>query len=386
MSSCRLLKVFVVLAFAAQGWTASALGQSLPASVGPQQMLPSGQPTPYPSTAYSSTYSDAATPGVGGQTATPYQSSMAGLVASAPAGTVGASPYAAIPDPAPSAMPYNSGADASMIAQSMDLNTYAERSLVADGGPWTWQVLPTGLLYKTYLAGYHEPRLASQWVHERTHGWYWDAVIGGRVGLIRLGTEGGIWPEGWQLDVEGAAFPRLDLEHDRDLVSCDYRAGIPLTMRQGPWEMKFGYYHLSSHIGDEYLLRFRDFPRINYVRESLLLGLAFYLNPSLRFYAESGYAFYTDGGAEPWEFQFGADFSSPEPTGFRGSPFFAINGHLREENDYSGNLTVQTGWQWRGQNGHLARIGMQYFNGLSEQYQFYNRFEEQIGIGLWYNY
>ena len=47
---------------------------------------------------------------------------------------------------------------------------------------------------------------------------------------------------------------------------------------------------------------------------------------------------------------------------------------------------MQTGWQWRGQTGHTLRVGMQYFNGMSEQYQFYNRFEEQIGFGLWYDY
>ena len=61
--------------------------------------------------------------------------------------------------------------------------------------------------------------------------------------------------------------------------------------------------------------------------------------------------------------------------------FFAVNAHLREENDYGGNFTVQTGWQWRGRTGHLLRLGMQYFNGMSEQYEFYNKFEEQIGVG-----
>ena len=151
-------------------------------------------------------------------------------------------------------------------------------------------------------------------------------------------------------------------------------------------EAKFGYYHLSSHIGDEYLLKYPDFPRINYVRESLVSGLAVYLNPNLRLYSEAGYAFYIDGGAKPWEFQFGADFSPAEPTGLGGAPFFAINGHLRQENDFGGNMTVQTGWQWRGRTGHLLRFGMQYFNGMSDQYQFYNRFEEQIGAGLWYDY
>ena len=67
-------------------------------------------------------------------------------------------------------------------------------------------------------------------------------------------------------------------------------------------------------------------------------------------------------------------------------PFFAINGHLRQVNDFGGNMTVQTGWQWRGCTGHSLRIGVQYFNGMSEEGQFYDKFEEQIGGGIWYDF
>ena len=59
---------------------------------------------------------------------------------------------------------------------------------------------------------------------------------------------------------------------------------------------------------------------------------------------------------------------------------------VRQENDFGGNVTVRTGWQWRGQSGHLFRFGLQYFNGMSDQTQFFNRFEQQIGGGLWYDF
>ena len=47
---------------------------------------------------------------------------------------------------------------------------------------------------------------------------------------------------------------------------------------------------------------------------------------------------------------------------------------------------MQTGWQWRGPSGHLMRLGLEYFNGKSEQYQFTNDYEQQIGVGLWYDF
>jgi hypothetical protein len=332
----------------------------------PQQMPVNGAQATYPYTPYPNT---------------PYPDTAA-MVPAAPAAPSFGGPDSA--DPGPVYAPQGN-TDAMVAALSLPPNAQAELLLNSDA-PWQWQVAPAGLMYRSYLAGNREPRMASELMHERNWGWFWEATVGGRVGLLRYGTENDLLPQGWQLDVEGAAFPRLDLEHEEDLIACDFRGGLLSTTRRGPFETKFGYYHLSSHIGDEYLLRFPAFPRINYVRDSLIAGVAVYVHPSLRLYSEVGWTFHEDGGAQPWEFQFGADFSSLEPTGLWGSPFFAINAHLRQENDFGGNLSVQTGWQWRGKTGHLARVGMQYFNGLSDQYQFYTKFEESIGFGLWYDY
>ena len=54
--------------------------------------------------------------------------------------------------------------------------------------------------------------------------------------------------------------------------------------------------------------------------------------------------------------------------------------------DFGGNLNLEAGWQWRGRSGHVFRIGVQYFNGMSDNAQFYNRFEQYVGFGLWYDY
>jgi hypothetical protein len=236
------------------------------------------------------------------------------------------------------------------------------------------------------LAGVKEPRFASAWVHENDLGWIWDVALGGRVGLLRYGTERADRPEGWQLDFEGAAFPRLDLEHEMDVVSADFRAGVPLTYGYGPFQAKFAYYHLSSHLVDEFMLRNPDVERINYVRDSLVLGTSWYATDDLRLYGEAAWAFHTDGGAKPWEFQFGIDFSPASPKGGRGSPFAAVNGHLLEELDFGGHFVVQAGWQWRGSSGHLLRTGVEYFAGKSDQYEFFNKYEEKIGIGVWYDF
>ena len=383
---------FVMLGGLATSLAVIAQAQTLPATAAPSQMVPYGAPAMYPSTdpAAANNYNYPATTSYGSAVlATPSTPSPYESAASYPqVAQVPASP-SITPAPAPTndfaafQAPTTAPA-ASTDTSTFGTNTFSER-LLSTNEPWTWQLLPSGFMYKAYLAGTRESRIASAWAHDRDEGWLWQPVIGGRAGLIRYGTDNELWPQGWQFDVEGACFPRLFTDSG-DMISHDYRIGAPLTTRQGPWEAKFGYYHYCSHIADEYLATHQTFPRINYVRNELLAGLAVYLNPNLRLYGEAGWAFQTDGGAEPWAFQFGLDFSSPDPTGPGGAPFFAINGHLREEYNFSGSMTVQTGWQWRGRTGHLWRIGMEYFNGLSEQTQFYNKFEEQIGAGLWYDY
>lgn len=252
---------------------------------------------------------------------------------------------------------------------------------------WCHQVLPDGLIYRSYLAGIKEPRFAGQWVHDVDHGWMWDITLGGRVGILRYGTTSVDHPEGWQIDIEGAGMPRLDLEQaDRDLMAADFRFGVPLTYGRGNYQTKLAYYHLSSHLGDEYMVRNNTLLRRNYSRDVIVWGHSVFLTEDIRLYGEAGFAFNYDGGSEPWEFQFGADYSPVKSTGHWGAPFVAINGYLRQEFDYGGNLVVQTGWQWRGYSGHLFRIGMHYFQGMSDQWEFYDQYEDKLGFGIWYDF
>ncbi len=255
------------------------------------------------------------------------------------------------------------------------------------GECWTEQLLPDGLVYRSYLAGPKESRIASNWFNERHQGWLWDATLGGRVGLYRFGSRNSYRPEGFQVDVEGAAFPRLDPESERDLISADFRFGFPFTYALGIFETKLAYYHLSSHLGDEFMLKYPHVPRINYSRDAIVLGIAAWLTEDVRVYAETGYAVYNSGGSEPWEFQLGAEYSPAYPTLAHGAPFAAMNVLLREEVNFGGTFTAQAGWQWRGHGSrHLLRAGVQYLAGKSPQLEFFDADERQLGLGLWYDY
>jgi hypothetical protein len=262
-----------------------------------------------------------------------------------------------------------------------------EQSATSDE-PWSWMVVPTGLMYTSYMAGEREPRLSTMFLHESGGQALWDNALGGRAGIVRYGNSSSIFPEGWQLDVEGAAFVRLLPDSERDVQATDYRGGVPLTYRRGPFQWKFGYYHISSHLGDEFLLKNPGIERRNYVRDALVMGVGYFPVEPVRLYFEVGNAcIFTSGGAEPWEIQTGFEYDTHRATGIRGEPFFGANLLLREEYDWGGNLNVLAGWQWRSrQSGHVFRAGLQYFNGKNSQTSFLNDSQQLFGGGIRYDF
>ena len=250
-----------------------------------------------------------------------------------------------------------------------------------------WHILPAGVLYGSYIAGEKEPRMGAAFLNDRDVGSVFESTIGGRLGFVRYGTDGPINPQGWQWDLEGAAMLRQSIERDLDVEATDFRIGSVITWRRGKTAAKAGYYHLSSHVGDEFLLRNPMFPRLNYVRDSLLIGVYHNLNDDLAIYGEIAYAFKADGGAEPIELQFGVEYTPYDPCRSSGSPFVAVNGHLREEFNFGGSVNVLAGWQWIGPtSSRKLRIGGQYYNGKEIQWSFFDESVQFVGGGIWFDF
>lgn len=252
-----------------------------------------------------------------------------------------------------------------------------------------WHMLPAGLLYPSYLAGPKEPRMQFTPLRDLENNvTYWEAVLGGRVGIVRYGTCGAQNPEGFQLDLEGAVFARvLPDQPSAALAASDYRAGLLTTWKTGGTAVKAGYYHISSHVGDEYLLLVPGFVRINYVRDSLIAGIRQEVTAATQLYGEIGCAVGHQGGAEPLELQFGAEYAPMESQRWGGAPFAGINGQWREEFSGQTGLNVVAGWNWQGAaTGHRLRLGLQFYDGPSLQYQFFDQQERLIGGGIWLDY
>lgn len=273
------------------------------------------------------------------------------------------------------------------------LSYFPETLLTATGSSpaYGWQFMPAGLMYHSYLAGPKEPRINAVWLRDQNGKLNWETQLGGRVGLIRYGEFSAVNPNGWQLDLEGGAQARVLPEDESDLEAADFRVGFLLTRRQGPWSGKTGYYHLSSHVGDEFLIKNPGFSRLNYVRDAWIIGVSRDINvngrPDVRVYSEYAYAFNHEIGL-PSEFQIGTEYSPLIFNGWRGSPFFGLNGLFRQDRAWDAkSLTLAGGWQWRSEaTNQRFRIGAQYYDGDSIQWSFPGKKESMFGWGMWFDF
>ncbi len=255
------------------------------------------------------------------------------------------------------------------------------------GEYFEFQVLPKGLLYRSYIAGEKEPRFNAIWLNESRRGLVWETQLGGRVGLLGYTNFDEANPRAWQLDLEGGAQARVDPQQQSDLEAVDYRFGFLSTWRFGRNAYKAGYYHLSSHIGDEYLLRNPGFQRLNYVRDSAIVGMTHSLTDDMQIYGEVAYAAGHEDGAEPLELQYGYQYTPLRAYGLKGAPYFGINGHTRQDFHWITSVNTVAGWQWRGEeSNHLFRLGLQYYSGPALQWQFAGRNETLCGAGMWFDY
>ncbi len=249
---------------------------------------------------------------------------------------------------------------------------------------WCFDLLPDGLIYRPYLAGPKESRTGLQLLRANNE-WTLDSSIGGQWGLIRIGTQDPIFPEGFQFDIEASAQLRHVSLHSLDLLSSDFRVGLPLSYGRNNHQTKLAVYFLRAHPSDRLLERIRSLWTDDFFqRQSLVFGHSVYVSNRFRLYGEAGYAF-SSKVSDKWEFQFGAECAPVCPTGLLGSPFLAANGYLREEVDFGGTFTLQAGWAWRKKRGRLFRVGMQYSNGASSQLALHDRHEQQIGFGIWFD-
>jgi hypothetical protein len=208
--------------------------------------------------------------------------------------------------------------------------------------------------------------------------------LGDSVGLVRWG--GPSPGEGLQLDLVGSIFAQFDLgAESNDLINADYIIGVPLSFRRGGTTARARFYHQSSHLGDEYLLRPQDIERENLSLESIDLLLSQEVGP-LRVYA--GAEWLVD--REPSTLAGKVYHGGGELRTRRAGPVRlvgALDLKVRERGDRSPSVSGRVGLEFNraASGGHPARpvtLMLELYDGPSPYGQFFLDDVSFVGVGL----
>ena len=193
-------------------------------------------------------------------------------------------------------------------------------------------------------------------------------------GDLQIGIEAAIWSV-FDLD------PHPDIAGGSELVNTDFYVGIPLTYAVNQWSFRWRVYHISSHLGDEFLVNHPGFHRKNpsieatdfYTSYQATEGIRVYFGPGVIFHSDKSYPekppLYIQYGTEArfW----GCKFYKQQ---LFGTCFFAM--HIRNVQWLHWNFdgTYRLGYEFS----KLAGIGrkLRFYAGFHQGYSLEGQFQK----------
>jgi len=241
-------------------------------------------------------------------------------------------------------------------------------------------------LFTPLLADPRWPRFAASYQN------YFDDPELDDVGAVSVGGEFPIlrWQGPFsgrtQLGLHGGIFSIFELDApSKDLVNADYRIGLPLTYQRGHFSAMARFFHQSSHLGDEFLLR-NSVERVNLSYEAVDLVGSYELWHALRPYVGGGYLFDQDpSDLDPWWVQTGLEITSPRAFfGFL-RPVAASDLQFHEENGWSTDVSLRLGVQLESPRLESQRLYflLEYYKGRNPNGQFFDREVGNAGFGIY---
>jgi hypothetical protein len=269
---------------------------------------------------------------------------------------------------------------------------------VMDCGEWWGEWLPEGRLFTPFIADPHQVTYSVGWRFD-------DQVLARNVIPVSYGDAipfyrfYNVWP--WcgqlQIELEGALWAVFDPLHESSpLINADYYIGVPISYALGPWQFRLRGFHISSHIGDEFLLNHPDFHRRNPSAEFLDFFVSHDLTDEIRIYAGIGYIihqdnsfhckpFYADIGGEIHLWSLGFSDSSQRVYG---APVFAMFARYRGDNRRHVDMTYALGYEFGKMCGNERKVRalIEYHDGYSVEGQFSHRATNYLQILLTYGF
>ncbi len=191
-------------------------------------------------------------------------------------------------------------------------------------------------------------------------------------GDIQVGIEAGIWSV-FNMDPS----PNI-AKGCGELVNTDFYVGVPITFATGPWSFRLRGYHISSHLGDEYMVDHPDVVRVNPSIEAIDFFLSYQASEAIRVFVGPGCVVHSDP-TFPWKpiyIQYGTEArflgSKFHKQRLYGTCFLAMLWRNEQQLDYNFDGTYRLGYEWSKLQGigRKFRLYVGYHHGYSLEGQF----------------
>ena len=193
------------------------------------------------------------------------------------------------------------------------------------------------------------------------------------------------WKGDLQFDIQAGMWANFKMgsynnpNHEiSELVTTDYLIGFPLSYAVDKWAFRLRAYHISSHLGDEFMFNHPGYPRKNPSFEAIDLFTSYQATEGIRVYFGPGWVFHSDDTykLKPFYIEWGAEFRAFGKSHY-GTPYLAIFMRNWQTMHWQFDGTYQLGYEWSKLQGvgRKVRVYVQYHHGYSEG-QF---FKDKVG-------
>lgn len=290
----------------------------------------------------------------------------------------------------------------SVVVQPLSEKEKAERTQYTEqprvNGIWFPQ---STVIYQPQIADPREPMYSAAFR-------YGDRVVGKLAAAVALGDDFPLfrwrdvfrWHGDMQIGIQGAiwaVFNYAHVPHNRthelcELVNTDYFLGIPLTYGFDRWSFRTRLYHISSHLGDEFIV---DHPSYLYKRknpsyEAIEFMTSYQFSGHLRTYFGPGIILHSDNSFPMKTFyvKYGAELRILGKKLYYhqlyGTPFLAIHLENWQVRNWNLDLFIKTGYELSKLQGigRKMRVFLDYHHGYSYEGQFFLKKTQYGEIGF----
>jgi hypothetical protein len=204
------------------------------------------------------------------------------------------------------------------------------------------------------------------------------------------------WPfsddKAFDIGIEGTAFTqfewtnRVEGDFQRNIISTDFIIGLPLVLYLKPWTIRLRLYHLSAHMGDDYMIRNKInsfvFNNNNYEQIDLTTS---YLLKNFRFYLGIGVVIRSTNTRAPMVFTGGMDYLLPFNKKKSAQLYAGFYLDSKQEFDFRPAMNVGVGVQLGKPDRRPIKILITYFNGPLPYSVFHGEPVQWLGAAIYIN-